>query len=113
MKLGKIFAILFLLLVLSIPGFFVYTRFLLEQYHGQADRLTSNTGVYVRTASLTPPDEKNIGSTIGIAIYGERTITDLIWPYWVMEFQDDKDHNCVFVQGLMDLGQAYCKPNVQ
>lgn len=102
-------AILVLLAVLSVPGFFIYTRFLTDQYHIQGNTLTLGKNVYVGKQLWESSDEENLGNTIGIAIEGERTITDLIWPNWVKEYKNDPGHNRLFVRGLMDLGQVYYK----
>jgi hypothetical protein len=34
---------------------------------------------------------------------------DYIFPFWVMEYENDKEHNRIFVRGFMDLGGVYEK----
>ncbi len=115
MKKGIIIAVLLVvvLAILSIPGWFIYTRFLLPQYHISGDSLTLDNSVYLRKAIFESSDAENVGSTIGIAVEGERTITDLIWPIWVMEYKNDQAHDHIFVQGLMDVGTAFYKKSLQ
>ena len=105
----RIFVLIALIVVLSVPAWFVYTRFLTDQYHMQGSTLSFNNTLYSRKELWEPSDEQNLGNVIGIAVEGPRTITDLIWPQWVMEYQNDPDHNRVFVRGLMDLGAVYTK----
>ncbi len=109
MKLFRLIAVLVLLAVLSVPGFFIYTRFLIDQYQIQGDTLSLNNTVYVREQPSGLVDEASLGNTVGIAIDGTRTVTDYIWPNWVIEFKNDPQHNHIFVRGLMDLGAAYYK----
>lgn len=97
------------LLILSIPTYFVYTRFCLDKYEMKGETLTLNNSRYVRSNSFSPADGENLGKTIGIAVYGKRTLTDYIWPFWVMEYKNDKDHDRIFVRGLMDVGSVYMK----
>ena len=114
-KIGLMDAVVLIvvLFVLSIPSYFLYSRFLLDKY--EMDDLTLNTlrfknSVYVRMhGDSPPPDTKNPGRTIGIAVYGKRTITDYIWPIWIAEYKNDKGHQRIFVRGLMDVGSVYEK----
>ncbi len=99
--------------ILLIPGWFVYTRFLLPQYQVQGNTLTLQESIYMQKQIFEPSDAENVGNTIGIATDGARTITDLIWPTWVSEYRNDPDHNRIFVQGLMDVGVTYNKKNVR
>ncbi|GKU25229.1 hypothetical protein [Clostridium folliculivorans] len=109
MKFKKIFLIIIILIILYIPASFIYTRFCLPQYKMNDNTITYKENVYVRNDSISSFDEKNVGKAIGIAIYKKRTLTDYIWPFWVSEFKDDKEHNRIFVKGLMDLGSEYDK----
>ena len=109
MKIRKIGLIIVIVFSLSILTVFIYTRFYLDKYEINGDKLTFKNNIYVGKSSLSAFDEENIGKVIGIGIDGERTITDYIWPFWVMEFKDDKEHNHIFVRGLMDLGRVYEK----
>jgi hypothetical protein len=109
MKIWKIALFIIVLLILYIPACFIYTRFCLPQYKMDDNTLTYKENVYIRKDSLPNIDTENLGKTIGIAIYGKRTLTDYIWPFWVSEYKDDKEHNRIFVRGLMDLGSEYEK----
>lgn len=107
MKVWKIGLIIAILIVFTISPWFVYTRFCLEKYEISGIVLTCKDSIYVRYDSLSASDEENLGKAIGIAVKGKRTISDYIWPIWVMEFKNDKEHNRIFVRGLMDLGSVY------
>ena len=111
MKIGKIVLVIVMVFILSITGFFVYTRFCLVQFqmNGNGKTLIIENSIYNRSYSMSSSDEENLGRTIGIAIEDKRTITDYIWPYWVMEYKNDKEHNRIFVRGLMGSGGVYTK----
>jgi hypothetical protein len=109
MKILKIGLIIIVLFVLCIPTWFIYTRFCLDIYKMNGNTLTYNNSVYVRKDSLSASDQENLGKTIGIAIDGKRSVTDYIWPFWVMDYKNDKKHNRIFVRGLMDFGTMYEK----
>lgn len=111
MKGGKVILIIVILFALSIPGFFIYTRFCLSKFemNGNGTTLIIENSIYTRSDSIAISDEENLGKTIGIAIEGKKTITDYIWPFWVMEYKNDKEHNRIFVRGLMGSGGVYIK----
>ena len=109
MKIAKIIGIVLLVIVLCASAFFLYTRFGMDQYAMEDNTLRFKGVVYVRSEISSPSDEENLGGTIGIAVMGKRSFTDLIWPFWVMEYKNDKDHNRLFVRGLMDSGGIYVK----
>lgn len=101
--------IIIILSVLPFTTWFIKTRFCLGKYVMNGNTLTYKNSVYVRKNLSTDSDFENLGKTIGIGIDGKRTITDYIWPFWVMEYKNDKEHNRIFVRGLMDLGTVYEK----
>lgn len=105
----KLISIFIGVLLLCILTFFIYTRFFLDAYVLKVDKLILNNNIYIQSGIVSINDEKNLGKTIGIATKGERTITDLIFPTWVIEFKNDSDHNHLMVKGLMDLGTIYIK----
>lgn len=111
MKIGKVAFIIVILLILSVPGYFLYTRFCIDKFemsnNGKTLMIYSN--IYTRSDLLSISDEENLGKTIGIAMEGKRTITDYIWPFWVMEYKNDEEHNRIFVRGLMNSGGVYIK----
>jgi len=109
MKIGKIVLIVIVLFILYIPAWFTYTRFYLPQYKMDGNTLTYKENIYIRKDSFSASDTENVGKIIGIAIYGKRELADYIWPFWVREYKDDKEHNRIFVRGLMDLGTVYEK----
>ncbi len=109
MKIKKIGLAIFILLIMYIPVWFIYTRFCLDKYEIEGLTLKRQSVVYVYKNSFFENDEQNIGRTIGIAFEGEKTWQDFVFPYWVMEYKNDKEHNLVFVRGLMDLGGIYEK----
>lgn len=109
MRIWKIGCVVVILLILSMPTFFIYTRFGLEKYELNGNKLTFNNSVYIDSGFLSASDEENLGRTIGIAIDGERTMNDYIWPLWVIEYRNDKEHNKIFVRGLMGSGGVYNK----
>ena len=65
--------------------------------NGNGKTLIIENSIYTRSDSISISDEENLGKKIGIAIEGKRTITDYIWPLWVMEYKNDKEHNSIFV----------------
>lgn len=101
--------IIITLLALSIPSWFVYTRFCLPQYKMDTDKLTYKNNIYIMQDHWSISDEENLGKTIGIGVDIKRTLSDLIWPFWVIEYKNDKEHSRVFVRGLMDSGGVYIK----
>lgn len=109
MKIEKVALIISVVFILYIPAWFVYTRFCLPQYKMDSNTLTYKESVYIIKDSFSPSDTENLGKTIGIAIYGKRKLSDYIWPFWVSEYKGDKEHNRIFVRGLMDLGTVYQK----
>lgn len=96
-------------IILYIPGWFIYTRFCLDRYEMKDDTIRYEEIVYLRNDSINVSGEQNIGKTIGIGVYGKRSIADLIWPFWIYEYKNDKEHNRIFVRGLMDVGSVYEK----
>ena len=111
MKIRKIISIIVILFVASILGFFIYTRFCLDKFQMnlKGKTLIINNNTYTRSDVLSISDEENLGKTLGIAVEGKRTINDYIWPFWVMEYKNDKEHNRIFVRGLMGSGGIYIK----
>lgn len=112
MKIRKIVLLIIVLLILFIPaGFFIYDRFCLPQYIINDNTLTYKENIYISKDGLSDTDTENIGKTIGIAVYAnkKRELKDYIWPVWVKEYKNDKEHNHIFVIGLMDLGDTYEK----
>ena len=77
--------------------------------NGNGKTLIIENSIYTRSDFIASSDEENLGKTIGIAIEGKRIITDYIWPFWVIEYKNDKDHNRIFVRGLMGSGGVYIK----
>lgn len=111
MKVKRIVLFIVALFILSIIGSFIYTRFCLNEFkmNRNGSTLTIGNSSYTSSGYISSTDEENLGRTIGIAIKGKRTITDYIWPFWVMEYKNDKEHNHVFVRGLMGSGGTYIK----
>lgn len=109
MKFRKIALVIGIIFVLYLPISFIYTRFCLDEYKIDGDTLRMNDSIYVRKNSLSGLDTENLGGLVGIAVEGERTMNDYIWPKWVIEYKNDKEHNRIFVRGLMDLGTVYEK----
>lgn len=109
MKLRKIVIIIFVLIVLYVSGWFAYTRFCLDKYIMNGNTLKYKNVIYEIKETTTASDEENLGKTIGIGIMGKRTITDLIWPFWVIEYKNDREHNQIYVRGLMGSGGVYSK----
>lgn len=94
--------ILVILLILSIPTFFIYTRFCLKMYEIRDSGTTlifENTVYSIELSSSTPSfeDEENFGKTIGVAVSGKRTTKDYIFPDWVLEYKNDKEHKRLVV----------------
>ncbi|ERI93880.1 hypothetical protein HMPREF1982_01382 [Clostridiales bacterium oral taxon 876 str. F0540] len=71
--------------------------------------LIINNITYNCSNSFSPSDEEDLGKTIGIAIEGKRSFSDYIWPFWVIEYKNDKEHSRIFVRGLMESGGVYIK----
>jgi hypothetical protein len=111
MKIWKIILIIVIIFTLCIPGFFIYTRFCLDKFQMSKNgkTLIIENSIYTRSESMSISDEENLGKTIGIAVEGKRTITDFIWPFWVIEYKNDKEHNHIFIRGLMGSGGVYTK----
>lgn len=110
MKVIKIGLIIFVVVVLSIiPSWFVYTRFCLDKYLMKDNTLSFENSTYICNEYWSPTDDVNLGKTIGIGVGERRTITDLIWPFWVMEYKDDTEHNSLYISGLMGSGGKYNK----
>ncbi|MBC7766234.1 MAG: hypothetical protein H7Y41_07085 [Hyphomonadaceae bacterium] len=96
-----------ILVVLSIPSFFVYTRFCIDVYQIQGDALIYKNIVYSRSDEFN--HDEDLGNMIGIAKAGKRTATDYIWPIWVIEYKNDREHQRILLRGLMDTGTVYHK----
>ena len=110
MRIWKIGLVIIIVLVLCIPTFFIYTRFGLDTYEMNGNTLKFRNSLYVLDELMSPyQDGKDLGKTIGIAVEGERTMTDYIWPFWIIEFKNDKEHQRIFVNGLMGSGGVYKK----
>ncbi|MBO7745765.1 hypothetical protein I8J29_16270 [Paenibacillus sp. MWE-103] len=109
MKPWKIVGLLVILLILGGVFYFLDTRFWIDKYKMNGDTLVFENNVYISKHSLTESDTSNLGKTIGIAVYKKRSITDYLWPDWVIEYKNEKNHNRIFVRGLMDLGNVYIK----
>lgn len=111
MKGKKILLIIFILFTFSITGLFIYTRVCLDKFElsGNGKTLIIEKNIYSRSQSILIAGEESLGKTIGIAIEGKRTIMDYIWPFWVIEYKNDKEHNYIFVRGLMGSGGVYIK----
>lgn len=107
MKFRKIGIILIILFVLSIPSWFIYTRFLLPQYVMSGNTLNFRNAIYVRSDSISASDEENLGSTIGIGVKGKRKLDDFIWPFWIKEYKNDKQFNTLYISGLKGSGGIY------
>lgn len=95
--------------MLGILLYFLNTRVWIEKYTLMGDTLRFENNVYISKGANSESDTDNLGETIGIAVSGKRTVADYIWPVWIYEYKDDKEHNRIFVRGLMDLGSAYIK----
>lgn len=104
-----IFGLLGLFIVLGICLYILKTRIWIDQYEQVGDTLVFANHVYVRTNGISDSDTKNVGKTIGIVHDGKRTLSDYLWPTWVMEYKDDQAHHRVFVRGFMDMGSVYNK----
>jgi hypothetical protein len=76
MRIRKIVFVIFILLVMSLITFFIYTRFYLNIYElkDNGNILIIKNSIYNRSNSVTISDEENLGKTLGIAIEGKRTI---------------------------------------
>lgn len=110
MKITRIsLIIIFILVILSIPSWFIYTRFCLPIYRMNGTTLKYKNQTYVMKDSRASSDEENLGKTIGIGVGEKRTLTDLIWPFWVIEYKNDKEHNSLYLSGLMSSGGKYNK----
>jgi hypothetical protein len=109
MKPKRIGLCVLILIVLSALLWFIWTRFCVPAYELKENGKILSTGnsVYIRNDFISASDEEGIGRTIGIAIEGKREITDYITPYWVMEYNNDKEHTRIFVRGFMDSGGVY------
>ncbi|OPX83533.1 MAG: hypothetical protein A4E53_04618 [Pelotomaculum sp. PtaB.Bin104] len=101
--------IVILVFVLSIPTWFIYTRFCLPVYKMEGELIFYKNDKYVMQNHSSISDEENLGNTVGIGVGKERTLTDLIWPYWVIEYKNDKEHERLFLRGLMGSGGPYTK----
>lgn len=114
-----IVSITLVVLVLCPAGWLFATRFCVDQYALSTDWET----ITFKGATYSPLEEKyaseaelqqsleymnaHIGKNIGIAVPPQRSLTDLIWPVWVMEYDGDRLHHKIFVRGLMDVGRVY------
>jgi hypothetical protein len=103
--------ILIVALIISIGVFyFLDTRIWINTYEIKDETLLFESNDYFRKDSLSESDSNNLGQKIGIAVNGKRSLTDYIWPNWIFEYKDDKNHNHVFVKGgLMEMGSVYTK----
>lgn len=110
LRIWKVILSFITLLFLIVLTWFVYTRFCLPKYEMQSDDIIIyKNNTYVLTNSISDEATEHLGKTIGIAVRGERSITDYIWPNWVIEYTNDKAHKRIFVRGLMDTGFVYEK----
>lgn len=109
MKAWKICASVVILFIIIVLFYFLETRIWIDKYELQGDTLVFENNHYIRKSTLSESDTDNLGKTIGIAVLRKRTITDYIWPNWIFEYKDDKEHHHIFVRGLMDLGSTYIK----
>lgn len=98
-----------LLMAAGVLLWFVYTRFCLPLYPMDGNTLTFHNETYVAEERWSFSDEENLGATIGIGVGKERTFADLIWPFWVVEYKGDKEHNSLYLRGLMGSGGKYTK----
>lgn len=107
MKSRKIWLPAVALLIVAALFYFLNTRVWVDKYDIRGDTIVFENNHYVYENSNT----ENLGKSIGIAyVEGrKRGITDYIWPEWVYEYKGDKDHERIFVRGLMDLGDTYIK----
>jgi hypothetical protein len=115
----KYILIIPVLLVLAAVVWFFATRFWVDQYAITPDWETiafkgatyvPQTETYASEAELQQALEymnAHVGRYIGVAVFPERSLTDLIWPVWVMEYDGDKQNQKIFVRGLMDVGSVY------
>jgi hypothetical protein len=109
MKILKIGLAIIILFIMSISAYFIYTRFFLSIYKMDGNILKFNGSTYICQDFSSASDEENLGKTIGIAVQGKRSIADYIWPFWVIEYNNDKEHNRIFIRGLMGSGGVYKK----
>ena len=109
MKPWKIVGLLVILLILGGVFYILDTRIWIDKYEMNGDTLVFANNVYISKNSLSESDTSNLGKKIGIAINRKMTITDYIWPDWVIEYKSDKNHNYILVRGLIDLGNVYIK----
>lgn len=110
MRVIKISLVLIILFVFSIiPSWFIYTRFCLDKYEMTNNTLSFKNTIYVQNEYWWPSDDENLGKTIGIGVGEKRTITDLIWPFGVIEYKNDPEHNSLYLSGLMGSGGKYTK----
>lgn len=109
MKIMRIGLVTFILFILSVLLWFTYTRFCLPTYIMEGDTLTYKNNVYHIKDYWSASEEENLGKTIGIGVPAKRELTDLIWPFWVIEYKNDREHNSLFVRGLMGSGGPYRK----
>lgn len=103
----RVAVLVFVALMLSVPAYMVYTRFCLPQYRFEGETLVYRGTVYVPDWDAEPVSYDDVGRVNGIGVPPKRTIADLIWPFWVMEYGGDRAHRVIFVRGLMDIGTFY------
>ncbi|RED66131.1 hypothetical protein [Cohnella lupini] len=89
--------------------YFLDTRIWINKYGMKGNTLVFENNVYLLKDSLSESDTSNHGKTIGIAVNEKRSITNYIWPNWILEYKNDKYHNHIFVRGIMDMGNVYIK----
>jgi hypothetical protein len=109
MKAWKICVSILFILILIVLFYFLDTRIWIDKYKMKGDTLVFENNHYIRQSTLSESEVNNLGKTIGIAVFRKRVMTDYIWPTWIIEYKDDKEHNHIFVRGLMDLGSTFIK----
>jgi hypothetical protein len=108
----KMRGIIVLLLIISIPTWFVGRRLLLQKYIYNGNTLVYKNIVYVYENADNVADRNNLGRQIGIAMRKDSMkifIADSFFGDTVYEFKDDKEHNRIFVHVFMDGSGAYQK----
>ncbi len=105
-------SIIVLLIIISIPTWFLTRRLLLPDYVYNGDKLIHKNDVYMLSNTDTSADRKNLGRQIGVAMREHsklRLIAESILGDTVYEFKDDKEHNRIFVHVFMDGSFTYGK----
>lgn len=68
---------------------------------GDGASLYFGGATYTRDNTLPTYTEQDVGRVVAIGEEGRRTLTDFIWPNWIMEFKNDKGHEHLLLRGLM------------